>query len=117
MRGRISRYISVGGCPDDAKGIIPAVAHSLRSLIGLVGESGVRLQIKEGGETCIIRVVLRDGGLLDAVLLAIALSRVDGRYLRPMRVSGTVRGLRERLNAPSGRCERGDEGKPSQSDG
>ncbi|MGC8555968.1 MAG: hypothetical protein ACP5NG_03025 [Conexivisphaera sp.] len=116
MRGAKVRYIAVAGCEGREDEALAEVERNLNWLLGALGEHEVRLGFTRLGDLCVARVEMRHGRLLDAVIFSISLSRVGGTYLRPIRSSGTMRGLLERLKAMGCPARLGDEGKPSQSD-
>ncbi len=104
---RIRRYLALAGCGGRAEEALEEVERNLRWLLGALGEAEVDLEIKERGDPCVVRIDLPRGGLLDAVIFAASISSVGGRYLRPLMISGTVRGLRAKV---IGRARAGGKG-------
>mgnify|MGYP001773302942 FL=1 len=93
MRRVITRYVEIAKCAGHEDEALSDISRNLRWLLGAVGESEIRLQMKKIAGRCVLRADMVHGGLLDAVIFAISLSSVDGVYLMPIRSSGTLRGL------------------------
>jgi RNase P/RNase MRP subunit POP5 len=93
----VTRYIAVAGCEGREEEALAEVERNLEWLLGAMGGHWVRLRIRNVDGICAVEARLRRGDALDAVIFAIALSEVGGGYLRPVKTSGTLRGLLERL--------------------
>ncbi len=94
MRRWIRRYVEVAGCEGREEEAAAEISRNLRWLLGALGEAKVELKLKRVYGRCVVRADMAAGGLLDAVIFAISLSRVGGTYLRPLRTYGTLRKMR-----------------------
>ncbi len=93
----VKRYIAVlaggGAVPE-----LDVVRENLSQLFGVATSHEVTLRLMESREWgFVLRALMRAGGSVDDVILAVAFTRDGEGWLRPIVCSGTLKALRTKL--------------------
>ena len=96
----IKRYIAIANCYDGREAVT-AIRRTLRRLGGLLLDASVNIsmikELKED-EVCVLRVVALNAWVFEAALSAILLTETERGFLSPIRSSGTLKSLEEKLS-------------------